>query len=258
MADTKISALTANSPAELANEIPVNDAGATKKVSLTDVKILVNTDPDFAAGSASAGTWPNLASGTLLTTAEAGAIERDAEAFYMTTDAGNRGVVRVGHIIRAASAQTLTSSASAQSIFDSPANGTITLETGIYRYELLLLVTGMSATSGNAEITYAGGGTFGGWLRRMEGLDAATPETIADNDDAFSTSATGFAASMVAAAVNTNLRLYEVGTFECSVAGTFIPSITLVTSAAATVAEGSYFICERWGAAAMASVGQWT
>ena len=109
MVDTKISALTANSPAELANEVPINDAGATKKVSLTDVKTLVNTAPVWAAGSASAGTWPKLTAGTLLTTPEAGAIELDADALYATTDAGNRGVVRVEHYIRAASAQTLTS-----------------------------------------------------------------------------------------------------------------------------------------------------
>lgn len=41
MVDTKISALTANSPLELANEFPINDAGATKKGSLTDLARLI-------------------------------------------------------------------------------------------------------------------------------------------------------------------------------------------------------------------------
>jgi len=43
MADTKISGLTSNSPLEVANEFPINDAGATKKGSITDLVTLLRT-----------------------------------------------------------------------------------------------------------------------------------------------------------------------------------------------------------------------
>jgi hypothetical protein len=239
-----------------------SNAGAAVNLSAgtKHVFIIQTTSGPFGPLAAGSATIPPLLlqAGTLMTTPSAGAIELDADAFYATSDVGNRGVIRVAHIIRAASAQTLTSTGSAQSLFDSPANGTITLETGVYFYQLMALITGMSATSGNGELTFAGTGTFGGWLRRAAGLDNTTPGTIADDDAAWVTTATGHAASMFAAGTGTAMRMYESGSFECTGAGTLIPSITLVTAAAATVAEGSYFICERWGAAAMASVGQWT
>jgi hypothetical protein len=41
MADTKISALTANATAELTNEIPINDAGTTKKITVGDLQSLL-------------------------------------------------------------------------------------------------------------------------------------------------------------------------------------------------------------------------
>jgi hypothetical protein len=48
----------------------------------------------FPAGTASAGTWPKLTSGTILTTAEAGAIEYDGAVLQFTDDtAGGRGLV---------------------------------------------------------------------------------------------------------------------------------------------------------------------
>jgi len=43
LADTKFSALTAASVAALANEIPINEAGTSKKVTLTQVQTLLQT-----------------------------------------------------------------------------------------------------------------------------------------------------------------------------------------------------------------------
>jgi hypothetical protein len=43
MADTKISALTAATVAALANELPINEAGNSKKITLTQVQTLLQT-----------------------------------------------------------------------------------------------------------------------------------------------------------------------------------------------------------------------
>lgn len=213
------------------------------------------TSPNYAAGSATASSWPNYTAGTLLTTAEDGALEVDADNFYATTDAGNRGTVAVEHWLRAASAQTLTSTTNAQSIFDSPANGRITLETGTYVFEAVLQFTGMSGTSGNAQILLVCGGTCGGYSWYTAGMDTSTLTTIGADLMAYHvTNAT--AASVVTAQTGTGLRLHMRGSFEVTGAGTFQPQIDLVTAAACTLVEGSYFTLKRIGATSMASVGE--
>ena len=104
------------------------------------------TAPLYSAGTASAGTAPiRLQAGTLNTTAEAGAIEMDSNCFYGTTDAGNRGYIPVRNFIRATSSRSLANSTSKQAIFNSPANGRLTLETGTYFFEGIISVSDMSA-----------------------------------------------------------------------------------------------------------------
>jgi hypothetical protein len=46
-----------------------------------------------------------------------------------------------------------------QAIFTSPTNGRLTLETGTYIVEGVLILTAMSATSGNALVNLLGAGT---------------------------------------------------------------------------------------------------
>lgn len=212
----------------------------------------------FGAGSATAGTWPKLTSGTLLTTAEDGAIEADANAFYLTTDAGNRGVLPVRHCIRQDASRTLPNDTNENALFDSVTNGRITLETGTYRFEGLWQVTGMSATSGNALIDILGAGTAtaGTWLWKICGLDNNTLTTVADDDCAHRTTQDS-AASAHVAGTGTGMRTDVEGTVEITAAGTLIPSIDQVTAAAATLAAGSYFCIERIGSTTMTNVGQW-
>lgn len=261
MADTKIGDASTIASLATGDAFPVFDASAAtaiNKATVDQVKTFVNTAPVWAAGSASASSWPILTSGTLLTTAEDGAFEHDTNCFYLTTDAGNRGYVPVRHFIRCDSARTLPNDTALNAIFDSPTNGRITLETGTYIFESLIIVAGMSATSGNALINLIGAGTatVAAWLWMLQGIDAATVGTLVDLDGPFfQTNVT--AASAVTAGTGATLRLWMKGTFEVTGAGTFIPSIDQVTAAAATVQIGSYFMLERIGSTTVASVGQW-
>jgi len=192
----------------------------------------------------------------LLTTPEAGAIERDANCFYATTDAGNRGVIPAIHFIRCNATRTLPNDTNTNAIFNSPANGRITLETGTYRFSMMMIVTGMSATSGNAFINLLGAGsaTVGAWLWKLMGIDNSTPSTMLDDDASYIVTSTS---PVVTAGTGTALRLSSWGTFEVTAAGTFVPSIDLVTAAAAVVSIGSFFECWRVGSDAVVSVGQW-
>ncbi len=199
-----------------------------------------------------------LTSGTAMTTPSAGAIEMDANCFYGTTDTGNRGYIPVRHFIRCDSTRTLPNDTNENAIFNSPANGRITLETGTYFFEALIRVTSMSATSGNALVDWLGAGTAtaGAWNWWVTALDNTAPETPATNQGSFRVTQDS-TASVATAGTGTALGIYARGTFEVTVAGTMIPSIDQVTAAAGIVAIGSYFVCERIGSTSVASVGQW-
>jgi hypothetical protein len=262
MADTKISALTGISGGTLADgdKFAVADASdLTTSYSATaaNVKTYVNTAPVFAAGSASANTWPKLTSGTLLTTPEAGAVELDANCLYGTTDAGNRGVIPIRHFIRCNAARTLPNDTNENAIFNNPTNGRLTLETGTYLFDMVVGVTAMSATTGNAllDVLGAGTATCDDWLYAVIGKDG----TLISVNAVLGTMPViqSTPASMFTAGTGAQMWWIAKGSFTVTGAGTLIPSIDQVTAAAASVAIGSYFSCERIGDTSVVSVGQW-
>ena len=213
---------------------------------------------NLAAGTTSLAPL-KFTAGTNLTTAEDGAIEMDADCFYGCTDAGNRGVIPVTHIIRAYSTRTFTSNTSQQAIFNSPSNGTLTLETGVYLFEGLVSMDSMSATTGNGKFSLNSGGTatVASILYQIYGQDVAL-NTAGTTSGIAMTSATVSAANNSTASTATVYTFLVKGTFEVTGAGTIIPSFAQTTAAAAVVKVGSYFMCHRVGSTSMASVGKWS
>jgi len=256
-ADTAIGALSAASSAAAANEYPINEAGTTKKVTGTQIKTFVNDAPTFAAGSASAGTKPKLTSGALLTAPEAGAFEMLDDTIYATSETGNRGVMVAEHWIRQASSRALTSTTAEQKLFNAVTNGALNLATGTYFFEGLASISGLSATSGNGAFDILGAGTavLSDVLYLSVGVDGSTATA------ATQTGATVIQgqspASMQTAGTGTTWNFSLRGTFEVTTAGTIIPSVSLVTAAAGTVAAGTYFKVHRVGAINAVSVGDW-
>lgn len=160
--------------------------------------------------------------------------------------------------IRANVTRTLTSSTSEQKLFDNPTNGRITLPAGTYHFEGILYLTAMSATSGNAALDLLGAGTAicEGWMWHGVGIDATSPTTVAAHGGAFTITQQSVA-SIVVAGTGTAMAVRIRGAFEITTAGTLIPSITLVTAAAAVLAIGSYIVIERFGTANQVSLGPW-
>ena len=266
-ADSRITALTALTTAASGDIVEIvdvsdttdNAAGSSRQITLANLATFFWTAPNFVAGSASANSWPKFASGTVLTTAEDGAVEQDADAFYMTTDAGNRGVVPVQHCIRADATRTFTSNTSQQAIFTSPTNGRLTLETGTYLFEGLIAMTGMSATTGNGKFSLNNGGTatLGAIIWRGTGNDLASNGTAAAAGSNWSVVATQTAANIATAGAATELAFTIEGTFEVTGEGTIIPSFAQTTAAAAVVSIGSYLCFNRIGSTSVVSIGQW-
>lgn len=159
--------------------------------------------------------------------------------------------------IRQAASRTLTSTTAEQKLFDAVTNGRLTLTTGVYFFEAGVYLTGMSATSGNNAFDILGAGTavLADVLYHAVGIDAAAGAAATQTG---STMIQGQSpASVVSAATGTAVAFHLRGTFEVTTAGTIIPSVSLVTAAAATVAAGTYFKCQRVGAVNAVSVGPW-
>jgi hypothetical protein len=193
MADTKISALTGATDADRANELAINEAGTSKKLTVGQV--------------------------------------RDYEKW----------------ILRCDSLRTLTNTGSEQAIFNVPTNGRLTLPVGLYFFNGQLYLQSMSGTSGNFALDILGAGTAvtAAWLYHCLGIDANDPKAIQTQTGCFSTASQVNAVNTVTAGTGTGAGVSVRGSFEVTTAGTLIPSITLTTAAAATVAIGSYLVLER-------------
>jgi len=204
-------------------------------------------------------TYPPLQfiAATNMTTPAVGAVEMDATNFYGTTDSGNRGYIPVRHFIRADAVRTYTSNTSAQTIFNSPTNGRLTLETGTYRVAGVLQWTAMSSTVGNRNIDLLGAGTatVAAWLWHVVGVDGAAGSATTQTGSTMTTSTTP--ASAVGGTSGTAMTASLQGTFEVTVAGTLIPTTTMVTAAASILSVGSYLEIWRIGTTSVVSVGQW-
>jgi hypothetical protein len=204
MADTKISALTADTYLDGSEELPVAAGGSTLKVT---------------AAQLAAGLFCRL------------------NADY-----------------------TLTSQTGAQKLFNASANGALTLPTGTYEVEAVISITGMSATSGNGAFGLLGAGTA--VLANQEisavGLDSTTQVTGAANGGGVLNQVSAFTTNTVTAGTGTAMGFTIKGMFDVTTTGTIIPSIALVTAAAAVVKKGSFFKVRKIAAAATTTLGNWS
>lgn len=154
---------------------------------------------------------------------------------------------------------TLTSSTSAQKLFNASTNGTLTLPIGTYRYQAFVYLSSMSATTGSGAFGILGAGTatIASALSQAVGVDGL-PATGAGTGNSYWTGVTS-SAPIVTTQINTALGISISGTFRVSVAGTIIPSFTLTTAAAAIMQPDTYFMCRRISTSATATTyGPWS
>lgn len=160
------------------------------------------------------------------------------------------------YLLRQDAGRTLTSTTVAQALFEA-AWDTLTLPLGTYRLEAYIWLQGMSATSGNFSFGVLGAGTAVVSTVKYHacGIDATSPQNVAAQSGLFS-NVSASAASIAVAATGTEAATHIMGMFEVTTAGTIIPSVELVTAAAATVALGTYFLAERISTSvALTSIG---
>ena len=208
--------------------------------------------PSISLAGLTAATYLD---GTEITLSETGGAQKSIAASAFLAGAFTQ--------ITAASYPLNSGTTALQKIFNGSTNGAVTLIAGTYVVDMLLQITGMSGVSGNMGIDIQGAGTasiFTGMSNFIDiiGIDSATPGVpAARNGSTIATTLSGITAPVViiTTATAAAIRLHALMHIN---AGTLIPSVSLTTASAASVANGSYIRFVRVGAGNVATVGNWS
>jgi hypothetical protein len=214
------------------------------------------------AGTATAGTSPlKFQTGTLLTTAEAGAVEYLGNTFYASAAASTRGVLPTEQWVVLTGTNTLTSQTGVQPIFDGgggPTNGSVSLPIGTYQFECVYALTSMSATSGSFGFSIAGGTGPATFTFSYDSTASKAGTGAATAQAGFKLFSSAAATALVTNSTGTVGSAVIKGIIRVTVAGTVIPQVSLTVAAAAIVSANSYFKVSPLGnVSTVAQVGNW-
>ena len=201
-----------------------------------------------------------LQTGTLNTTASAGAVEYLGNTFYASIAASTRGAIPTEQWVVLTSTNTLTSQTGVQPIFDGgggPTNGSVTLPVGTYQFECVYALTAMSATSGSFGFSIAGGTGPATFTFSYDATASKAGTAAATSQAGFKLFSNAASTALVTNSTGTVGSALIKGIIRVTVAGTIIPQVSLTTAAAAVVSANSYFKVSPIGNATVATVGNW-
>lgn len=166
----------------------------------------------------------------------------------------------VKYFCRLAANYTLTSTTAVQKLFNTTSNGALTLAAGRYEYRGKIYLTTMSATSGNTAFNLLGAGTavLADHFYSTIGVDAAGGIGVGTKTGGAGIFGTSEPASVVTAGTGTQVFFDVFGSFSLSVGGTIIPSVALVTAAAAVAVAETFIIVEQLNTTGASYGGAWT
>lgn len=233
--------------------VKTNPSGAF--VGTTDAQAISSKTITLSAGSTSIAPLI-LTSGTNLTTAVAGAVEFDGSIFYATAVASSRQVVSTEQFIFLSSAYTLTSTTSAQKLFNSSTNGALTVSsTTSYQFECIFSLTNMSASNGSFGFAFGGTATFTSQSWISNAVKSATLTTSSASTEMWNTTA-----NTAISGTNTSVTGSAIvkGTVRINAGGTLVPQVSLSVANAAIVGTDAYFRIWPIGSNTIQSVGNWS
>ena len=138
----------------------------------------------------------------------------------------------------------MTASTSSQKLFNATTNGTLTLSTGTYFFELHIIIYNVTTN-------------FTGHTLSIKGAGTATIATVGmSNADGYKVAVAD--SSPMIEDNNLNSGQLIVGSFRVTSSGTIIPSISLTAARASVVKAGSFFRCERLGAESVDASSGWS
>lgn len=243
----------------------------TSQVFLTarkeDIAKLLDNNTFTGSNTLAAGTTSlaplTFQSGTSLTSATAGVLEYDGVCHYATHATSERGAINAEQWICNTSTYTLTSQTAAQALFNSPANGQVTVAgSTMYQFECVFNVAGFSASSGSFGFAIGGTATLTSqkWFAEaFKGGAAALLDVSASATTAITWSYNTTANTTIVPA-NTSINgICKVrGLLRVNAGGTIIPQISMGVASAAVVGINSYFRIWPVGTNTQISLGNWS
>jgi hypothetical protein len=201
----------------------------------------------------------DFASGSLLTSASAGAIEYDGKVIYATPQGAQRGIIPGMQYYELNSTRTLASSTSAQSWLG--VGCTLSSNT-VYAFQGTV-----AASKTTSAASYTLGTGFGGTATlnnigylSMRYYDTAGFASVNQTSAFAYVQTAANTTTMTAATATTSYHIYQLnGVVSINAGGTFIPQVTVSnTGPVFTIAIGSNFMIYPIGASgANISVGTW-
>jgi len=221
----------------------------------------------FVRPSAGTGTQAPIVfnSGTLVTATGSaplgGSLEYDGVVFYGTPTAVQRGVVPVQHFIVLTSDYTGSNSATAQKVFNSPANGTLTLaaSTTYFMEGQYIISRTLGTNAQTLGVLFALGGTLTSITYTAEVTDS-TSNSLSAVNRIYSTAVTETVLTASSGNSNQYITIKISGVVRTNSSGTFTPQFKYSSApgGAPTVLTNSYFRMTPVGNNTVASVGNWS
>jgi hypothetical protein len=213
-----------------------------------------------------------MSSGSVLTTAQSGAIELGGSVFYATpVSAANaqRGVLAAQHVIVTPTAgRTLADDTSVQAIFDSPSSGTIRLTaTTTYEMEAYLVITNAAApsTAHSISLSFNYTGTLANPMSYIADVTTSSGDPSAGATSVSRSYGSSTSALQITPAGTTTSNEVVVihlrGMLRTNATGLFTPQIQYNTNgpgSTSTVVANSWFKLAAWGDSTLVSVGNWS
>jgi hypothetical protein len=211
------------------------------------------------AGTAAAAPL-NFQSGTLQTSAAAGAAEYDGTALYFTAAASSRQVVDAEQFTCLSGSYTLANSTSAQKLFNVAANGALNVQAATsYFFEAEFDITGLSASAHTISFGFGGTATVTSIKYVADRLDSSTAFTTAQAWTKQTVTSAAATALTAAGVTTTGFAAQLRGIIRINAAGTLIPQVTQGTaSAAAVVSANSWIRFTPVGSSTVTNVGNWS
>jgi hypothetical protein len=260
------------------------DAGGTARTKkATAAQIATYIGANSAAEVLPAGTATTapltFTSGTNLTTAAAGAVEYDGNAFYATAVASARQQVDAEQFtIASADSATYNNtgldSASASPVFTTTmggsANGAVSLAAGkVYVFEGCYNLTNTGTTAHTWAVLFGGTATFTASAHQVFGISTTTANTPATGSlTGFGTGTdltfggSGIVATASSTSATEQVMIQVTGTLVVNAAGTLIPQLKASARPGASgtpgvvVKRGTFF--RIWEMSSSATVGNWS
>lgn len=226
--------------------------------------VVLNANPSMssiilAAGTATAATAPlyfTISGSVVLTSAVAGVMEPDANGIlYYTHATSERGVVNVEQFISLTGTYTLTSTTSAQQLFNSTTNGQVTVASSkSYYFECEFDLTSVSSSAGTIAFGLGGTATYTSIKYTTMAVKSSTTSPA---NATMMTATTNASTAITASNANTAGHAIIRGIIRINAGGTVIPQVALSVAAAAVVGVNSYFRMVPMGTNTVTNVGNW-